>query len=148
MTMKSGSSNYRMDVPTAGRSAAWAGIVAIAFFLIMGVLDIRQANELAFVFAIIAGWMYATHIYKKIIPSYLEAAGGGALSGAIYAVLVAIVGLLLAQILSDSGSLARALRDLTATYSMDDLANQVVTSALLGALGGAGVVLLRTQKID
>ncbi|MCW5875743.1 MAG: hypothetical protein KIS85_02565 [Anaerolineales bacterium] len=146
--MKASSQSYRMDVPTAGRSAVWAGIAAIAFFLIMGVLDIRQANELAFVFAIIAGWLYASNIYKKIIPSYMEAAGGGALAGAIYAVLVAIVGLLLAQVLSDTGSLGAALRDLTGTYAMDDLASQVVTSALLGAIGGAGVVLLRTQQID
>lgn len=148
MTMKSGNSNYRMDVPTAGRSAAWAALLAIAFFLIMGVLDIRQADELAFVFAIVAGWLYASQIYKKIIPSYLEAAGGGALAGAIFAVLVAIVGLLLAQVLSDSGSLARALRDLTSAYAMDELANKVITSALQGAIGAAGLVLLRTQKID
>ncbi|MCW5878323.1 MAG: hypothetical protein KIS80_05595 [Anaerolineales bacterium] len=146
--MATNQQNFRMDVPSAGISAVWAAIAAIVFFLIMGILDVRGAADLAFVFAIIAGWLYTTNIFKKITPSYLEAAGGGAVAGAIYAALVTVGGLLLSQVLGDTtGSLGDALFDLADAYALSDIANQVITSALLGALGGAGLVLVRTQQI-
>jgi hypothetical protein len=153
MANKSAStSNFRMDVPTAIRAAVY-GAGAMVVLLVLAYANLGGLLSLSVLIPIAVGVLYAIEISKKISPSYLEAAGGGAVAGAAYVVIVFVVGLVLGSLFANmiageySGLIGMGMM-LGGGLVMNTLLNQLIQAALLAALGAAGLLFFRTQRIS
>ncbi|MEX1247622.1 MAG: hypothetical protein WEA61_04005 [Anaerolineales bacterium] len=152
MAKKSTTPEFRMDVPTAVRAAVIGGAIMVVL-LVLAYANLGGLLSLAMLIPIAVGVVYVNDVSKKITPSYLEAAGGAAVAGVIYVLVVFIVGLILGSLLANMvageySSLVGLGMMMGGSFFMNALISQLLQAALLAALGGAGLIFLRTQKIS
>lgn len=152
MAKKTATSDFRMDVPTAIRAAVY-GAVAMVVLLLLAYANLGGLLSLSVLIPIAVGVLYAIEISKKITPTYLEAAGGGAVAGVAYIVIVFVVGLVLGSVFANmmaseySGLIGMGMM-LGGSLVMNTLLSQLIQAALMAALGAAGLLFVRTQRIS
>lgn len=152
MAKNNTTTEFRMDVPTAIRVAIY-GAAAMVVLLLLAYANLGGLLSLSVLIPIAVGVLYTIEISKKITPTYLEAAGGGAVAGAAYIVIVFVVGLVLGSLFANmfvseySGLIGMGMM-LGGGMVMNTLINQLIQAALLAALGAAGPLFVRTQRIS
>lgn len=150
MANKSTTPNFRFDSQTAIRAAIYGAVGYVLFIIVLGIIPgLYGMWQLVYLIPGVVGYFYTAEISKKITPSYVDAAGGGAIAGgiaaAIGAIAASIVGGLFAGSFGDLGSAAFALG--FGAFGGSILANLIFMGLLVGAIGGAAYLFLKSSKI-
>jgi hypothetical protein len=144
------SEKFKLDVPTALKVAAIGVLIAIALVVVLNVFEISRVVFIATPLAyLLVGMLYSRQLLQRTKLSYIEAGTGGAVAGAIAGFLVIIVGSLVTAFLTGTNfSYTVGLASISEDGFAGDLLNSMVVGAALGAIGGAWILLLRTQRLE